>query len=199
MSPTFSAADILHIMPYGGCEIRIGDVIVFHSPDDKTFITHRIVSISRDAIRTKGDNREENDHWVLSPDDIIGKVVYARRGNKGRKILGGFAGRAYCRIINKYKSLKNRTFSALSPVYQSLAERASYPLVGAGKSEGYLFPKLFFTRLIAINKTGGEELQLLMGRYLIGRLRPKSGRWEIKKPFRIFINEKSLPKERGDI
>lgn len=199
MSPIFSAADILHIEPYNSCEIRVGDVIVFRSPEDKTFITHRIISVSRDAIRTKGDNSDETDPWVLSMDDIIGKVVYARRGYKGRKIHGGFAGRAYCRITGMYKSMKNRTFSALSPVYHSLAERASCPFSPSGESSGEGYSKLFFTRLIVINKTGGEELQLLIGRYLIGRLRPKNSGWEIKRPFKIFINEKSLPKERGDI
>lgn len=190
MNPTFLGADILHIKPYNGGEIREGDVIVFFSPEDKkNFITHRIISVNNDIIRTKGDNCEESDQWVLSPQDIIGKVINIRRGDKVKQVYGGTSGVLYCYILNLYKAVKGQTFSALRPIYHSLAKRSN------GRCGRHICSKNFSIRLVAIKKTDGEELQLLMGKHLIGRLRPKGSRWEIKRPFRVFINTEKLPKK----
>jgi hypothetical protein len=47
----------------------------------------------------------------------------------------------------------------------------------------------------------GKELQLLMGRRVIGRWLPGMSRWHIRRPFRLFVDEASLPENpaRGSV
>jgi signal peptidase I len=54
-----------------------GDIIVFTSPDDsEKTIVHRIVDIEEDNIyRTKGDNNEDEDRWVVMESQIKGTTI----------------------------------------------------------------------------------------------------------------------------
>lgn len=52
-------------------DLRVGDVITYPQPgqaDRDTLVTHRIVAIERDGIRTQGDALAAPDPWVLHPD-----------------------------------------------------------------------------------------------------------------------------------
>lgn len=188
MNPLFITGDILYIVPYTETEISESDIIVFRSPVDSTLITHRVVSIGPDGVKTRGDNSEDVDSWKLSPNDIIGKVILIQ-GNNSRlwKIYGGSGSKTYLNIIRSYNYFKRRAISLLSPVYHSLSNKAIYPLEGKKSS---------FLKQIIINRADGVEKQILLGKYLIGRLRPKCTKWEIKKPFRILINPEKYPSRR---
>jgi len=43
------------------------------------------------------------------------------------------------------------------------------------------------------NRSDGVEFQLLMAGHVIGRLIPGKGEWFIRRPFRLFVDEASLP------
>ncbi len=94
MHPTLRAGQILDIAPYEGKEVRRGDVIVFNPPGKDTFVIHRVVSVHGSAIRTKGDNNQEIDPWVLSPEHIVGKVTYGLSGKRKKRSRGD--SRAVC-------------------------------------------------------------------------------------------------------
>jgi signal peptidase I len=52
-------------------DLRVGDVITYPHPeatDPDARITHRIVAIEADGIRTQGDALSEPDPWLLRPD-----------------------------------------------------------------------------------------------------------------------------------
>jgi hypothetical protein len=54
-------------------------------------------------------------------------------------------------------------------------------------------------RVISFNREGGTELQLVMGRKVIGRrLEGKSG-WNIRRPFRLFVDEEALPENKAEV
>lgn len=186
MRPLFSEADILQVMPYNGAEINKGDVVIFRSPEEDKFIIHRVVSVAHDGIRTKGDNNSEPDPWLICRERIIGRVE--RTGMDA--IRGGRAGLLYNEFIRGYLKAKRVLFSFLSPLYCLISEKAN--LSG-------LTARIAPLRVIAMEKKEGRELQLMIGRLFIGRLSPVSNKWEIKRPFRVFINQKSLSIERGDI
>lgn len=188
MNPLFSTGDILYIIPYGETKISNDDIIVFRSPNDKTFITHRVVSILPYGIITKGDNSEYVDNWKLNPNDIIGKVIFIQRNGKLKKTFRGFGNKPYVEIIRRYNYFKRRVLSILSPVYHSLSNKAIYSLQDKKPS---------FLKQININRADGIEKQILLGKYLIGRLRPKCTKWEIKKPFRILLNPEKYSKRRS--
>jgi signal peptidase I len=50
--------------------LRVGDVITYPRPgasDESTRVTHRIIAIEPDGIRTQGDARRAPDPWTLHP------------------------------------------------------------------------------------------------------------------------------------
>jgi signal peptidase I len=49
-------------------------------------------------------------------------------------------------------------------------------------------------RVISLERKEGKELQLLLGRTVVGRLLPNHDRWLIRRPFRLFIDETTLPR-----
>ncbi len=55
-----------------------------------------------------------------------------------------------------------------------------------------LIPRKLKPWLIKFDKKEGRELQLLLCSYLIGRRSSLGDKWEIKRPFRLFIQEKKL-------
>ena len=63
-------------------EYKIGDIIVFRhfyaEEQINALICHRIIEITPGGrFITKGDNNEEEDPWETSPEDIMGKVIWA--------------------------------------------------------------------------------------------------------------------------
>jgi signal peptidase I len=184
MNPLLVNGDGLHIVPYSGRAIRPGDVIVFIQPGGETKIVHRVVSVDAKGIKTRGDNATTVDPWTLTPDHILGRVTYIQRKNRRRIILGGFIGRmkAYsfrcARLVNAVVSF------LLHPVYH----RLSRSTLLRKTLHGILKPRVLFFR-----RPDGMELQLVVGHRLIGRRLPGKENWEIKRPFRLCVDEALLP------
>lgn len=83
MQPTFSKGDMV-LMQDIMVKPGIGDIIIFSDPlakqsirvGSKTLtVTHRIVSMEGDKIKTKGDNNPYVDSWTIHKGDIIGKAL----------------------------------------------------------------------------------------------------------------------------
>jgi len=186
MNPTLKPGDRLDTVPYDRQKIRPGDVIVFISPADESKVVHRVVSVDSEGIRTRGDNCKRIDPWVLSPDKIIGRLIFVQRRNRRRRILGGGGGRVFVRGVRALMALDSGASFLLRPVYDQLAR------------SGILrcwTPVWMEPRVISFNHSGGTELQLLMGRWVIGRRLPGMERWHIRRPFRLFVDEDSLPRD----
>jgi signal peptidase len=51
-------------------DLRVGDVVTYRHPaEDGAMVTHRIVSVEPDGIRTQGDAVETVDPWVVRPEE----------------------------------------------------------------------------------------------------------------------------------
>lgn len=181
MNPTLCELDVLEIAPYGNQPIRVGDVILFLLFKGDKPVVHRVVRISPEGIRTRGDSNNRMDTWVLSPEDIIGKVIRAVRGKRRRPIYGGTAGRAWSLGVGGFTMLVR----SLSFPYYFIARWGNL---------GHWVPIQQWMRIITINKPSGTELQLVLGRWLVGRCNPGMDHWQIRRPFRLFVDERSLPK-----
>jgi hypothetical protein len=48
-------------------------------------------------------------------------------------------------------------------------------------------------RVITFERDGQREMQLVLGRRIIGRCVPGEEKWKIKRPFRLIIREEFLP------
>jgi len=185
MLPTLKPGDLLKLVRCKKREIHVGDVVAFQSPISQGLIVHRVVAFDYTGLRTKGDNNDRIDDWVLSPHNIFGRIVSAHRGGQTITILGGFRGRQYVRTIHTVRCLNKALMSALlSPLYHWLAKTG-------------IFKKMFLcllnTRIYCFKCGDQLELQILLGRRIIGRLFPGQKQWYIKRPFRLIVDEKSLP------
>jgi len=189
MNPTLKAPDLLQVVPYQGKEIHRGDVIVFRPPGSKGMVVHRVISVDAQGVRTRGDHNTDLDPWVLSPDRIVGRVVGAQWGNWRRSISGGLRGRSYAFGVRIIRMIDSKISPLLHPIYHRLAQ--------TGILRRWL-PFGVDTRILCFNRSTGTELQLLLGRRVIGRLLPGRNEWVIRRPFRLLVNEASLPRGEPD-
>ncbi len=184
MNPTLKAGDGLSVIPYENRRIQIGDVVVFPHPEGNHNVVHRVVAVDSQSVRTKGDNSINMDPWILSPDDIFGRVVSAKRENRSVTIHGGALGRIFAPILWTIKKVNLSVSIVLHPIYHCLARSGIFI-----KFNQFL-PK---TRVLSFHRTGGTEYHLLMGNRVIGRRLLGKDQWQIARPFRLFVDETSLP------
>lgn len=75
MKPAFQRDDLV-MMQNIDRSYKVGDIIMFKTPDTLRPYSHRIVSISdKGYIRTKGDAAGIIDWWELRKEDILGKAI----------------------------------------------------------------------------------------------------------------------------
>jgi hypothetical protein len=190
MNPTLKPGVRLDVSAYHGQKIRKGDVIVFIPPGGDSKIVHRVTSVNSDGIRTRGDNRNHEDDWVLSRDHILGRVVATQRNNRRRRIFGGPLGRFFAVTVRVIRAMDSPVSYLLRPAYGRLAK--------AGVFRRWL-PACMKTRAISLSHPAGTELQLLMGRRVIGRWLPGMSGWNIRRPFRLFVDEEALPENKAEV
>lgn len=187
MNPTLKAPDTLQVLPYGGGKIQRGDVTVFLPPGSNHMVVHRVISVNAQGIRTRGDHNRDMDPWILSPDRIVGRVVGAQWGNRRRSIYGRVRGRLCSFGVRAIRLIDLKISSLFRPIYHRLAQ------TGALRRWSPAWVK---TRVLSFDRSTGMELQLLMGQRVIGRLLPGKNQWVIRRPFRLFVDEGSLPENR---
>lgn len=188
MNPIFKSGDRLQIAPCDLEEIRVGDVVVFISPEDGSKVVHRVISLDSTGIKTQGDNCNSEDDWVLSREHLLGRVVSAQRGNRRRRILGGPLGRLFALTVRVIRAIDSPLSYLLRPAYSELAKVSIFTR---------LLPVQIRPRVVSFEQAAGQELQLLMGRRVVGRWLPGMTRWYIRRPFRLFVDEESLPQNPG--
>jgi len=185
MNPLFRAGDQLRVVPYGNSRVRVGDVVVFFAPEGNLRITHRVVAVDSQGVRTRGDNNDLTDPVILHEGEVIGKVVSIRRGFREVAVFGGRRGWLYAGAVWSRKYLYSVIVIILHPAYRTLA------------SSGIcrrLLPRRAMPRILCFNRPDGVEMQLVMGkRLIIGRRRPGWSHWQVRFPFRLFVDEGSLP------
>ena len=184
MNPTLRAGDGMTVIPYGDSKPRVGDVVVFRSSEPDHHIVHRVLSVDSQGIRTVGDNNDSVDPWVLTPDDIVGRVVSTRRKNKDITIHGGTRGRLTLPALRTIKRANLTVSRILHPAYHWLAR--------SGIIRRALSP-LIKTQTLYFKRPNGVEIQILMGQRVVARRPPDWDSWQIPRPFRLLIDETALP------
>lgn len=173
MNPLLRDLDRLFYHPYVDREIRVGDVVVVDSPERK--VIHRVLSVGIDGVVTGGDNNFFNDPWLLDPSQIDGRVVYIHRGDRTLPIYGGLRGRVTSAPWRIYRRFLGYLFRLIKPYYRM-----------ATKCKPFAFFPIN-VKAFSFQSPRGEELQLFVGKRVIGRKKPGS-EWEIQPPFRLFID-----------
>ena len=190
MNPIFETGDRLKIISSPHAKIRAGDVVVFVSPEDGSKVVHRVVSVNSEGIETRGDNCDKVDPWVLSPEQIVGRVVFSQRGKRRRRVFGGTVGQLFGVAIRAIHAMDSGFSSLLHPVYKRLSRSDIFRR---------WLPNGMRPRVISFNRDTRTELQLVMGRRVIGRWPEGKSGWHIRRPFRLFVDEGSLPENNAEV
>jgi signal peptidase I len=183
MNPLFKDLDIAYYIPYNEQQMRTGDIVVFQIPGGQKKVIHRIISVDPEGIRTRGDNNPKIDSWILSPDNIIGRVTHIMRGKKMHSISSRLPARLLRYRAAALLWTKSLMIFLTRPPYRWISRKRIL--------SRFLFT-LFRPHFLAFEKPSGTEYQLLFGKKVIGRLPPSEEKWHIQPPFRLFVDELSL-------
>ncbi len=75
MSPVYVPGDLVIDAPAPN-RVRPGEVITFrHSALATDVVTHRVVTVTRQGIHTKGDANRSVDAWTIRPGQVRGRVI----------------------------------------------------------------------------------------------------------------------------
>lgn len=185
MHPTLTASDMLVVEPYHEEDVRCGDVVVFTSPDSAGEVVHRVITVKAGRVRTRGDNNYRPDSYFVCPEMIIGRVVTAIQGGKERRVFGGRVGRILGALM-RVRLLASRWISTmLHGPYHWLARTRLFT---------HMVPRGLQPQVVSFNRPHGTEHQVFMGTRAVGKLPAGSTVWRIDRPFRLFIDESSLPR-----
>ena len=182
MNPTLREPELMEVSPYQGQPIRRGDVIYFTHQGELPAVVHRVIGITGQGIITRGDYNPVSDDWILSEQQVIGRVTAAWRGSQRRVIRGGWLGLQQDQVLRVLRWLTQSFSRQLSPVYQHLC---------AAGFLSHLLPERLRPRIIHFRAGDREQLFLFWGRILIGRYVETEG-WIIQRPFRLVVNEQIL-------
>jgi len=89
MSPTFERGDLI-LMQRIHIDPREGDIIMLENRESILPITHRVVAVTKEGVRTKGDARAFADPWLVSKHEIRGEAVQIHGSPIILKAIGNY-------------------------------------------------------------------------------------------------------------
>lgn len=184
MRPLFRPGDWIVFVPCRVEELKRGDVIIFLPPGKQERVVHRVVSNGPESVRTQGDANPYGDAWQLRQVNIVGRAVAVERGGRVIPVASGLAGRLLAACVRAVRRADHLASYILNPCYRGLAR--------SGLCRAVLFPALR-PRVVVFERGGSKEMQLVLGGRVIGRRPADESAWTIHRPFRIFVDEHTLP------
>ena len=155
---------------------------------------------SPEAGKVPSAQNQDPMRCVLSPPDngdmltiqmsnlslAIARYAQIRGGLRKRKISGGRSGMFVMRMNRVRRALFSTGARMLKGLYQRMADK--------GMLRG-LLPKKLQPRVVAFHTSRYQDLYKLMvnGRE-IGRYNDRNEEWQIRPPFRLFVDESRLPR-----
>ena len=184
MHPTLSSLDLLEIEPYNTDRPMPGDVVLCRPPG-QSLVVHRVLRISGGGFLTRGDNCSEADPWILGEKEICGRVVAAHRKNTRRMIAGGTKGMfqgSWCQAKRMVTAMFVKIF------------RSAYRALCSDGWMHWLIPVRLTPHISIFRSSSTASHRLLLGKRVIGIYDESLLRWQIHRPYRILVDESSLPK-----
>ena len=181
MKGTFQTGDILALVPMDRSDVRLGDVIVFHSktllPQEE--IVHRVVDQNSYELVTRGDSSQSRDLGTVTQELLIGRVCSRERNSRVSVVHGGWVGQLKGRFLNLFWSLKRQVGQNIQKPYAIL------------KNSGIVSHiwKPDITRIL-INTKNGPFIQFVHNKRVVARSWPEQNKFESRKPWDLVINIK---------
>ena len=96
----------------------------------------------------------------------------------------GLAGRLLSAVMHSLRESDHLASHVLNPCYLGLARSGLFRA---------LLPPALRPRVITFERNGQREMQLVLGRRIIGRRPVGAGAWTIRRPYRLLVDEQILP------
>lgn len=184
MNPTLREPELLLVEPYATTLPRRGDVIAFQPPTGGPTVVHRIVRMTPEGIRTRGDNNPSPDPYRLTSEDIIGRITAAQYRRQRRAITGGRAGVWVGYRARVWRAGRRAAAQLLHKAYRGMARWRIWQR---------MLPVQLRPRLVGFKLHRYTSYKLLMGQRVIGRCDLRNREWRITRPFRLFVDVETLP------
>ncbi|MFQ5615134.1 MAG: SynChlorMet cassette protein ScmC [Anaerolineales bacterium] len=189
MYPTLRDRELVDVVPYEDRPVCPGDIVYFQPPEGNHAVIHRVIRVTPEGIRTRGDNNPIADPYLIQPADITGQVVAVRRDQRQQPVAGGRRG-----YLTFYGARLTRLPSRLSTrlmhgIYHGLAKTGLFHR---------LLPSNFRPRLVAFRTRHQKYLKLMMGERVVGQYDTRRKQWHIRRPFRLFVDESALPRPQPE-
>ncbi len=153
-------------------QIRIGDVVVFHSPDtddDTGTIVHRVIAISPEGLTTQGDTNPWPDGVLVTAENLLGRVIALERRGRRRAVWGGRLGLGWARLVRAVRRAQRigwlRLFQPIGHLPWGLLRASRLPVL-------LWKPKINRVRFAAKD---GYVIKYMCGRRAVARWWPESG------------------------
>lgn len=183
MFPTLKSGDALIIKKINSkAELQVGDIVVYTTAETMLNTVHRIIAKRSNHIITRGDNNNHPDKSPIDYNDIVGIVTAVRRNGKTIIISGGVRGLLRQRIM----LLRQYTMPYLLCLTK-LTETCITSL------RLLYFVHHFMTITIIRIKRDNKTTELMQYRNrVIGKRASSNEPWQIKLPYKLFINPENL-------
>ncbi len=185
MNPTLVEPDLVEIQPYGDRPVRAGDVIAFRSPTNDIPVVHRVLSVTPEGMRTRGDNNPCDDAWPVRPGEILGRVSAVRRGKRHRTLAGGWRGLLDAAGVRASRHVRRPALLLPREVYRAVARTG---LVRR------LLPARLRPRVVVFTARNATYAKLVAGNRTVGRYDTFRKAWSISRPFNLLVDAERLPR-----
>lgn len=187
MNPLFHTGDYLKVVPYKMDEkIHIGDIIAFYASENDQYTVHRVISL-KDGIWARGDNNPKVDNFPTSRENILGKVISVQKRDRVVTIHSGIRG--YLQALPRWlwKDLDRNLSGIFHPIYRLLAKSGIFRI---------LLNPWINPQVDCITESSGKiRMQVRLGTRIIAVYRPSKQSWHIRRPYRLILDEKTLPNQ----
>ena len=156
-----------------------GDIIIYPDPRySSRNIIHRIIRISENGYKTRGDNNSREDNYIVPFESVCGKALTVRRINKTLSLAGKFRGQ----MLHHYLRIRKSCWKYLS-LFSGVIDKSGIFNV---------FHNFVKVDIVLIKKGSHMEEMLIHDNKLIGKRCVSTGKWIIRFPYKYFINKKKL-------
>lgn len=173
MNPTLWENDLLEVVPCQFTDICPGDVIYYLPAEQRDGVVHRVVQVTKDGLRTRGDRNMVEDILTVQPAYVIGKVVTFWRNTRHHHVVDGWRGRWRSAQLHIFW----RMIGACSRILMPLIQRIQ---------QGFFIrdiPKMLSLRQIVYQVDGQKRTYLYLGRSRIGWFDDDHCIWCLISPF----------------
>lgn len=173
MRSTFHQGQVLYVRPESK-KPHPGDVIVYRMGEE--FVVHRVNAVSREWIKTRGDNNPRFDEFPIEEKQIVGIVESVDDGKATRPVTGGRRGLIIARMRWGFSAAVNWMRPVIGAPYRWL-------------KSSRIMAKIWHPKVIQVktNSTSGPMIKYIVCGKTVATWNPNLKRFQCKRLYDLVI------------